>query len=79
MLQGFSVTLFLVSAEIATVSKLLLSGRARSVCSVGKPLSEDTFVDDNEIPFSSIQDFASTLEMVGSRGVKMAIFFMAVI
>lgn len=63
VLQGFSVTLFLVGTEIATVSKLL-SGRARSVCSVGKPLSEDTFVNDNEIPFSSIHSFASTLEMV---------------
>ena len=72
------MTLFLVSTEIAMVSKLLLSGRASSVCSVGKLLSEDAFVDDNEIPFSSIQDFKTTLEMVGSHAVKIAIFFMAV-
>lgn len=68
------MTLFLVSTEIDTVSKLLLSGRAKSVCSVGKPLSEDTFVGDNEIPFSSIQDVTSTLELVGSRAVEMATF-----
>ena len=69
------MTLFLVSTEVATVRKLLLSGGARSVRSVWKSLSEESFVDYNEIPFSSIQDFATTLEMVGSRAIKMAGFF----
>lgn len=39
-LQGFSVALFLVSTEIAAASKLLLPDKSRSVCSVGKLLSE---------------------------------------
>lgn len=69
------MTLFLVSTEVATVRKLLLSGRARSVWSVWKSLSEESFVDDNEIPFSSIQDFATTLEMMGSHAIKMVGFF----
>lgn len=69
------MTLFLVSNEVATVRKLLLSGKARSVWSVWKSLSEESFVDDNEIPFSSIQDFATTLEMVGLHAIKMAGFF----
>lgn len=51
------MTLFLVSTEIAMVSKLVLSSRARSVCSVRKLFSEGSFVDNNEISFLSIQDF----------------------
>lgn len=69
------MTLFLVSTELAIVRKLLLSGGARSVRSVRKSFSEESFVDDNEIPFSSIQDFATTLEMVGSHAIKIAGFF----
>lgn len=45
--------------------------------STAKLLPEETFVDGNEIPFSSVQYFAAILGIVGSSAADMVGFSIA--